>query len=98
MKKTFWLSRPDGWVINKKTKHIIMLEFKRASDTAETYYSDMKSITERQHTHLIGTERPQAPGRRAGMGGGSVGSLYCCQSMRNCSEVIGGKYSDPLVV
>jgi hypothetical protein len=27
--KTFWFSRPDGWVINKKTKRIIMLEFKR---------------------------------------------------------------------
>jgi hypothetical protein len=30
---TFWLS----WVINKKTKRIIMFEFKRTSDTAETY-------------------------------------------------------------
>ena len=52
VEKTFWLSRPDGWVINKKTKRIIMLEFKRASDTAETYYSDMKSIVERQHTPI----------------------------------------------
>jgi hypothetical protein len=32
VEKTFWLSRTDGWVINKKTKHIIMIEFKRASD------------------------------------------------------------------
>ena len=47
VEKTFWLSRPDVWVIKKKTKRIIMLEFKRASDTTETYYSDMKSITER---------------------------------------------------
>ena len=40
--------------INKvrKTKRIIMLEFKRTSDTAETYYSDMKSIVERQHTPI----------------------------------------------
>ena len=53
VEKTFWLSRPDGWVINKKTKRIIMLEFKRASDTAETYYSDMKSIAERQHTPIL---------------------------------------------
>jgi hypothetical protein len=50
---TFWLSRPDGWVINKKTKRIIMLEFKRASDTAETYYSDMKLIAERQQTPIL---------------------------------------------
>ncbi len=35
VEKTFWLSRPDGWVINKKTKRIIMLEFKRASDILE---------------------------------------------------------------
>ncbi len=53
VQKTFWLSRPDGWVINKKTKRIIMLEFKRTSDTAEKYYSDMKSIAERQHTHIL---------------------------------------------
>lgn len=53
VEKTFWLSRPDGWVINKKTKRIIMLEFKRASDTAETYYSDMKSRAERQHTPIL---------------------------------------------
>ena len=53
VEKTFWLSRPDGWVINKKTKRIIMLEFKRASDTTETYYSDMKSIVERQHTPIL---------------------------------------------
>jgi len=52
VEKTFWLSRPDGWVINKKTKRIIVLEFERTSDTAETYYSDMKSIAERQHIHI----------------------------------------------
>ena len=40
-------------MINKKTKRIIMLEFKRASDTEEAYYSDMKSITERQHTPIL---------------------------------------------
>ncbi len=32
---------------------IIMLEFKRSSDTAETYYSDIKSIAERQHTPIL---------------------------------------------
>jgi hypothetical protein len=37
VEKTFWLSRPDGWVINKKTKRIIMLEFKRASDTQSDF-------------------------------------------------------------
>ncbi len=54
VEKTFWFSRPDDWVINKKTKRIIMLEFKFASDRAETYYSDMKSIEESQHTPILG--------------------------------------------
>ena len=40
-------------MINKKTKRIIMFEFKRTSDTAETYYSDMKSIAERHHTPIL---------------------------------------------
>jgi hypothetical protein len=40
-------------VINKKTKRIIILEFKRVSDTAETYYSNMKSMVERQHTPIL---------------------------------------------
>ncbi len=69
---TFCLSRSDGWVINKKTKRITMLEFKRISDTTETYYSDMKSIAdEATYTHLRGTEHPD---RGTGMGGGSFTS------------------------
>ena len=52
MEKTFWI-RSDGWVIDTKTKRIILLEFKRCSDTSETYYTDMKSISERQHTPFL---------------------------------------------
>ena len=40
-------------VINKKTKYIIILEFKRVSDTIETYYSDIKSIPEKYHTSML---------------------------------------------
>jgi hypothetical protein len=40
-------------VINKKTKRIIILECKRTSDTTEDYYSDMKSIEERQHPPIL---------------------------------------------
>ena len=42
-------------MINKKTKRIMMLEFKRASDTAEPYYSDTdtKLIEKRQHTPIL---------------------------------------------
>jgi hypothetical protein len=50
-------------VINKKTKLIIILEFKRVSDTAETYYSDMKSIVERQHTPILEGMNVLAGGR-----------------------------------
>ncbi len=45
--------RTDVWVINKKTKRIIILEFKRESDTTETYYSDMKAIATKQHTPIL---------------------------------------------
>jgi hypothetical protein len=34
-------------------KRIILLEFKRCSDTSETYCTDMKSIAERQHTPIL---------------------------------------------
>ena len=75
MEKTFCdgLSRPDSRVINKKTKYIIILEFKCTSDTLETYYCDMTSIVKRQHTvtYLRGSEHP---GRGVGMGGGSFTS------------------------
>ena len=50
VERTFCLSRSDDWVINSKMKRIIFLEFKRTSDTSETYYSDMKKVEEKQ-TH-----------------------------------------------
>ena len=51
--ETFWLSFPDGWVINRKTKRIIPLEYKRTSDTSEKYYEDMKAVVEKQHTPIL---------------------------------------------
>ena len=53
VEKSFWLSRPDGWVINRKTKKIILLEFKRTSDAAETYFQDMWKVVEKQHTPIL---------------------------------------------
>ena len=41
VEKSFCLSRPDDWVINRKTKKIVLLEFKRTSDCGESYYEDM---------------------------------------------------------
>jgi hypothetical protein len=36
----------ETWVINSKMKWILLLEFKRTSDTSEAYYSDMKTVVE----------------------------------------------------
>jgi hypothetical protein len=41
VEKSFWFSRPDGWVINRKMKKIVLLEFKRTSDSPESYFQDM---------------------------------------------------------
>ena len=38
---SFCLIRPDGWVINRKMKKIVLLEFKRGSDSSESYFKDM---------------------------------------------------------
>ena len=43
---SFWLSRQDGWVINRKTKKIMLLEFKRTSDCGESYFQDMRRVAE----------------------------------------------------
>ncbi len=32
VEKSFWIGRPDDWVINRKMKKIVLLEFKRTSD------------------------------------------------------------------
>jgi hypothetical protein len=53
VEKSFWFSRPDGWVINRKTKKIILLEFKWTSDCGESYFQDMRKVTEKQHTPIL---------------------------------------------
>ena len=53
VERSFWLSRPDGWVVNRKMKKIILLEFKRTADYSETYYRDMKRVAEQQHTPIL---------------------------------------------
>ena len=40
-------------MINRKTKKIILLEFKRTCDTAETYFQTMWKVTEKQHTPIL---------------------------------------------
>jgi hypothetical protein len=47
VERSFWLSRPDGWVVNRKMKKIVLLEFKRTSDSSESYFQDMSKVTEK---------------------------------------------------
>ena len=53
VEKSFWLRRPDGWVINRKTKKIVLLEFKRTSDCGESYYQDMWRVADKQHAPIL---------------------------------------------
>jgi hypothetical protein len=53
VEKSFWLRRPDGWVINRKMKKIILFEYKRVADSSESYYQDMWKVTEKQHTPIL---------------------------------------------
>jgi hypothetical protein len=53
VEKSFWLSRPDGWVVNRKMKKIILLEFKNTTDYSETYYRNMRRVSEQQHTPIL---------------------------------------------
>ena len=53
VQKSFCLIRPDGWVINRKMKKITLPEFKRVSDSSESYYQDMWKVTEKQNTPIL---------------------------------------------
>ena len=53
VEKSFCLSRPDGWVVDRKMKKIILLEFKKTTDYLESYYRDMWRVKEQQYTPII---------------------------------------------
>ena len=63
VEKSFWIIRPDDWVVNRKLKGIVLLEFKRTVDTSETYYHDMRKVVEKQHTPIL-TGLKSLPGDR----------------------------------
>ena len=67
VEKSFWLSRPDGWVVNRKMKKIILLEFKRTTDYSESYYRDIRRMVEQQHTPN-GSEGATGRSRMGGRG------------------------------
>jgi hypothetical protein len=54
VEKSFWVSRSDDWVINRKTtEKIFLLEFKRTSDCGESYYQDMWRVADKQHVPIL---------------------------------------------
>ena len=53
VERSFWFSRPDGWVVNRKMKKIILLEFKRTADYPEAYYRDLRRVSEQQYTPIL---------------------------------------------
>ncbi len=53
VKRSFFFIRIDGWVIKRKTKRIILLEFKRTSDSGECYFQDMWKVVENQYTPIL---------------------------------------------
>ena len=63
VEKSFWICRTDGWVINRKTKKIVLLEFKRTSDCGESYYEDMWRVPEQQHVSILAGLRALAEER-----------------------------------
>jgi hypothetical protein len=52
VERSFWISRSDGLVINRKTKHIVLLEFKRTSNCGEDYFQDMWRVTDKRYTPI----------------------------------------------
>jgi len=53
VEKSFWLNRPDGWVVNRQMRKIVRLEFKRTSEQSESYYQNMWKVAEKQHTPIL---------------------------------------------
>ena len=53
VEKSFWIIRTDGWVTNRKTKKIILLEFKRTSDVGESYFKYMWKVSDKQNTPIL---------------------------------------------
>ena len=53
VEKSFWLSSPDDWVINRRTKKIVLLEFKRTRDCGESYYEEMWKVADKQHAPIL---------------------------------------------
>jgi hypothetical protein len=64
VERSFWFNRPDGWVVNRKMKKILLLEFKRTDEYSEAYYRDMRRLTEELHTPILTGLRALVADRR----------------------------------
>ena len=53
MEKSFWITRPDNWVINREMKKNVLLEFKRTSHTVQSYFQDMWKVVGKNHTPIL---------------------------------------------
>ena len=40
-------------MVNRKMKRIVLLEFKRKSDSSESYYQDMRKVSGKYHTPIL---------------------------------------------
>ncbi len=40
-------------MVNRKLNKIMLLEFKRTSDGGESYFKDMRKVTENQHSPIL---------------------------------------------
>ena len=50
---SFWLSRPDGWLVNRKMMKIVLLEFRKLIHRNHTTKHDMRKVMEKQHTPIL---------------------------------------------
>ena len=48
VEKSFWISRPDGWVIKREMKKIVLLEFKRREVEVVPLIVGQRSVKEKE--------------------------------------------------
>jgi len=84
-------------VINRKTKKIILLEFKRTRDSGEGYFQDMYKVKEKKHIPIL-TSGSLGLGRRMGKGSSTNWVTPYSMNMSSFSTVTGVIRLGPQVV
>jgi hypothetical protein len=78
VEKSFCLIRPDDWVINRKMKKIILLEFKRTTNLRESYFQDMWNVWDNVRSRKRSGRKPSGSlglGKRMGKGSSTDPSI-----------------------